>query len=99
MAERYERKSVLISSHLVFSQWDRIFQDPMTTAAAIDRLVHHAIILELTGSSFRTEQAKERQQPAPHTDSDTPTDDDRQNPHRSPEPVTEVGGPADDVKK
>jgi DNA replication protein DnaC len=46
LAERYERKSVLISSNLVFSQWDRIFQDPMTTAAAIDRLVHHAIILQ-----------------------------------------------------
>ena len=61
LAERYERKSVLISSNLVFSQWDRIFQDPMTTAAAIDRLVHHAIILELTGPSFRTQHAKQRQ--------------------------------------
>ncbi len=72
LAERYERKSVLISSNLVFSQWDRIFQDPMTTAAAIDRLVHHAIILELTGPSFRTQHAKQRQHevkltaPAPH---------------------------------
>jgi DNA replication protein DnaC len=45
LAERYERKSVLISSNLVFSQWDRIFKDPMTTAAVIDRLVHHATIL------------------------------------------------------
>jgi DNA replication protein DnaC len=61
LAERYERKSVLISSNLVFSQWDRIFKDPMTTAAAIDRLVHHAIILELTGPSFRTEAAKKQQ--------------------------------------
>ncbi len=61
LAERYERKSVLISSNLVFSQWDRIFQDPMTTAAAIDRLVHHALILELTGPSFRTQHAKQRQ--------------------------------------
>ena len=59
LAERYERKSVLLSSNLVFSQWDRIFKDPMTTAAAIDRLVHHATILELTGVSFRTEAAKE----------------------------------------
>jgi DNA replication protein DnaC len=59
LAERYERKSVLISSNLVFSQWDRIFKDPMTTAAAIDRLVHHSTILELTGPSFRTESAKE----------------------------------------
>ncbi|MFO1428852.1 MAG: IS21-like element helper ATPase IstB [Candidatus Competibacteraceae bacterium] len=93
LAERYERKSVLISSNLVFSQWDRIFQDPLTTAAAIDRLVHHAIILEMTGSSFRTEQAKERQQPAPHTDSDTSTEDETHDPHRSPEPVTEVEWP------
>jgi len=99
LAERYERKSVLISSNLVFSQWDRIFQDPLTTAAAIDRLVHHAIILEMTGSSFRTEQAKERQHPAPRTDSDTSTEDETQNPHRSPEPVSEAGGPTDDVKK
>lgn len=99
LAERYERKSVLISSNLVFSQWDRIFQDPMTTAAAIDRLVHHAVILELTGPSFRTEQAKERQHPTPRTDSDTLADADTQNPHRSPEAVTEVGGHPDDVKK
>ena len=57
LAERYERKSVLITSNLVFSQWNRIFKDPMTTAAAIDRLVHHSVILELTGNSFRTETA------------------------------------------
>lgn len=59
-AERYERRSVLLSSNLVFSQWDRIFKDPMTTACAIDRVVHHATILELTGSSYRTEAAKQR---------------------------------------
>jgi DNA replication protein DnaC len=60
LAERYERKSVLITSNLVFSQWDKIFQDPMTTACAIDRLVHHAVILELSGKSFRAEAAKGR---------------------------------------
>ena len=48
LAERYERRSVIITSNLVFSEWDRIFKDPMTTAAAIDRLVHHAVILEMT---------------------------------------------------
>jgi DNA replication protein DnaC len=58
LAERYERRSVMITSNLVFSQWDRIFKDAMTTAAAIDRLVHHSIILELTGKSFRSESAK-----------------------------------------
>lgn len=57
--ERYERRSVLISSNLVFSQWDRIFKDPMTTAAAIDRLIHHATILELTCKhSFRKDKAQ-----------------------------------------
>jgi DNA replication protein DnaC len=57
LAERYERRSVLITSNLVFSQWDRIFKDPMTTAAAIDRIVHHCTILELSGSSYRTDNA------------------------------------------
>jgi DNA replication protein DnaC len=66
LAERYERKSVLITSNLVFSEWDKIFQDPMTTACAIDRLVHHAIILELSGPSYRAEAAKHRSdRPAP----------------------------------
>jgi DNA replication protein DnaC len=60
LAERYERRSVIITSNLVFSQWDRIFKDPMTTACAIDRVVHHATILELTGPSYRNEAAKRR---------------------------------------
>jgi len=60
-AARYERRSVMITSNLVFSQWDRIFKDPMTTAAAIDRLVHHSVILELaTKRSFRADVALER---------------------------------------
>ena len=54
MAERYERRSMLITSNLVFSQWDRIFKNPMTTAAAIDRLVHHSVILEFDVPSYRT---------------------------------------------
>jgi DNA replication protein DnaC len=62
LAERYERRSVLITSNLIFSQWDKIFQDPMTTACAIDRLVHHAVILELSGVSYRAEEAKKRSQ-------------------------------------
>ena len=53
LAERYERRSVMLSSNLVFSKWDQIFKDPMTTMAAIDRLVHHAIILEFNGDSMR----------------------------------------------
>lgn len=58
LAERYERGSVLITSNLPFSQWDEIFKDPMTTAAAIDRLVHHSVILELNVPSYRVEAAK-----------------------------------------
>lgn len=60
LSERYERKSVIITSNLVFSDWDRIFKDPMTTAAAIDRLVHHSVILEMTGPSIRNEAAMKR---------------------------------------
>jgi len=58
LAERYERRSVMITSNLVFSQWDKIFKDAMTTAAAIDRLVHHSVILEMTGDTYRGSQAK-----------------------------------------
>lgn len=61
LAERYERKSVLITSNLVFSHWERIFGNPMATAAAIDRLVHHAVILEFDVPSFRTQGAQRRQ--------------------------------------
>lgn len=60
LAERYEKKSVVITSNLVFSQWDQIFKDPMTTMAAVDRLVHHATILEFTGDSLRASAAKNR---------------------------------------
>jgi DNA replication protein DnaC len=63
MAERYERRALAVTSNLVFSQWDQVFQNPMATAAAIDRLVHHAVILEFDVPSFRTgknpEQLKE----------------------------------------
>jgi len=64
LAERYERKSVLITSNLVFSQWEQIFKDPLTTAAAIDRVVHHSRILEFGPdiSSMRAEAAAKRLQ-------------------------------------
>jgi len=58
LAERYERGSVLLTSNLPFSGWEQIFKDAMTTAAAIDRLVHHSVILELNVSSYRLESAK-----------------------------------------
>jgi DNA replication protein DnaC len=58
LAERYERGSVMLTSNLPFSKWEQIFKDAMTTAAAIDRLVHHSVILELNVPSFRLESAK-----------------------------------------
>lgn len=64
LAARYERGSVLLTSNLPFSKWESIFKDPMTTAAAIDRLVHHSVILELNVSSYRMEQAHK------HTDTE-----------------------------
>ena len=68
LAECYERTSVLLTSNLPFSKWEQIFKDPMTTAAAIDRLVHHSIILELNVKSYRMEHAKRKktmEQPHP----------------------------------
>src|SRR5262245_26733220 len=62
LAERYERGSVLLSSNLPFSGWEAIFKDAMTTAAAIDRLVHHSVIVELNVPSYRAEQAKKAKQ-------------------------------------
>lgn len=62
LADRYERGSVMLTSNLPFSQWEQIFKDPMTTAAAIDRLVHHSIILELNLPSYRLEHSQSRQQ-------------------------------------
>jgi DNA replication protein DnaC len=60
LADRYESSSLMITSNLPFSKWEKIFKDPMTTAAAIDRLVHHSIILELNIDSYRMEQAKNK---------------------------------------
>ena len=60
LAERYERRSVILTSNLVFGEWDRIFRDQMATAAAIDRLIHHSVLLEFDVLSFRAEAAEER---------------------------------------
>jgi DNA replication protein DnaC len=58
LSERYERKSVMISTNLVFSEWTRIFKSPMTTMAAIDRVVHHSVILDLMAmESYRAKEA------------------------------------------
>jgi len=63
LSHRYERGSVLVTANLPFSEWERIFKDPMTTAAAIDRLVHHSVILELNMPSYRLEQAQRHRGP------------------------------------
>jgi DNA replication protein DnaC len=61
LAERYERKSVVITTNLVFSEWERIFKDPMTTMAAIDRVVHHSVILDMMGvESYRAKEANQQ---------------------------------------
>jgi DNA replication protein DnaC len=60
LADRYERGSVILTSNLPFSKWEAIFKDPMTTAAAIDRLVHHSVILELNLPSYRLEQSEKQ---------------------------------------
>ncbi|MFH1007741.1 MAG: IS21-like element helper ATPase IstB [Candidatus Latescibacterota bacterium] len=65
LAERYERGSLMITSNLPFSKWERIFKDPMTTAAAIDRLVHHSIILELNLPSYRLEHSTANREARP----------------------------------
>ena len=61
----YERGSVLLTSNLAFSKWDQIFKDAMTTAAAIDRLVHHSVIIELNVPNFRVETAKKTKTKTP----------------------------------
>ena len=67
LAERYERRSTAISSNLVFTEWDRIFKNKMATTAAIDRLVHHSVILEFDVPSYRTEKAAANTRRSKHT--------------------------------
>ena len=57
IAQAYERRSLIITSNQPFGQWETLFQDKAMTVAAIDRLVHHAVILEMTGESHRRRQA------------------------------------------
>ena len=61
IAERYERRSLGITSNLVSSEWEKVFANPMATAAAIDRIVHHSVILEFDVPSYRTSAAQNRQ--------------------------------------
>lgn len=85
LSERYERRSVMITSNLVFSKWDQIFKDPMTTAAAIDRVVHHSVILELNVPSYRAEAAQKRKLSKPGAN---------RGPHSHPGKKQRPGSPA-----
>ena len=74
IAERYERKSLAITANTPFSQWGEVFVEPAMTLAAVDRLVHHATILEMNVQSYRRRTAHDataespRRRP-PRTDS------------------------------
>lgn len=57
IAERYERRSLIVTCNQPFSAWEQIFPDPAMTVAAIDRLVHHATILEFNTESYRRRTA------------------------------------------
>ena len=65
IAHRYERKSLLITANQPFSQWDAIFTDSMMTVAAVDRLVHHAVIIEIKAQSYRRQMAALRSPSTP----------------------------------
>ena len=68
IAHRYESRSLLITSNQAFSEWESIFGDTMMTVAAIDRLVHHAQIIDLTGEkSYRKQQAIQQQSHPPQS--------------------------------
>jgi DNA replication protein DnaC len=63
IAERYERRSLIVTSNQPFGQWEALFQDKAMTIAAIDRLVHHATIIEVTGESHRRREAMAKAKP------------------------------------
>lgn len=80
ISARYERRSLLITANQPFGAWNAIFPDPAMTVAAVDRLVHHAIILEMNTDSYRRRSAETRaaaRQPVPQTDETrlTPSDE------------------------
>ena len=64
ISECYERTSILLTSNLPFSQWEKIFKDPMMTIAAIDRLIHHSVVLEMNISSYRMENSRSKREAA-----------------------------------
>ncbi|OBJ59752.1 AAA family ATPase [Mycobacterium sp. 1423905.2] len=59
IASRYEQGSIMVTSNLPFGRWGETFSDDVVAAAMIDRLVHHAEVLTLTGDSYRTRTRRE----------------------------------------
>lgn len=81
IARRYENRSIAISANQPFSAWEEIFPDRAMTVAAIDRLVHHATILELNTDSYRRRSAADRRRAdldAAPSDTPTPTSSDKE---------------------
>ena len=62
-ADRYERRSLLITSNLAFSDWGQIFQGERMTAALLDRLTHHCDIFEMNGESYRFRESMKQKKP------------------------------------
>ncbi len=60
ICHRYERRSLLISANQPFTAWEEIFPSSSMTVAAVDRLVHHCHIIEISGASHRRAQASRR---------------------------------------
>jgi DNA replication protein DnaC len=61
IAHRYESGSLIVTSNQPFSQWDQVFPDALMTVAAIDRIIHHATIIEIDGDSYRRKHQKQKQ--------------------------------------
>ena len=62
ISQRYERRSLVISTNLTYSEWDKVFLSPMATAAAVDRIIHNCETYNISGPSWRAEEAKKRTQ-------------------------------------
>ena len=64
ISQRYERRSLVVTTNLPFARWSEVFLDPTAAAAVIDRVVHHATVLQTTGDSFRLQAARRKRAPA-----------------------------------
>ena len=60
ISDRYERRSIVITCNQPFQQWDAIFEDKQMAIAAVDRLIHHGVVLELCAESYRKRTAQQR---------------------------------------